>query len=83
MFDFEIRMRKTIGELLKPSIDKMTKDRESYKKLIQTVDKVDKRIVELEEAVYNQGRANAIFDDIKDRIASGEVKRKIDNEALK
>ena len=37
----------------------------------------------LEEAVYNQGRANPIFEQFRVRIAEGEKQRKVDNEELK
>lgn len=41
------------------------------------------KITALEEAVYNQGRANAIFDDIRDSITRNEAARKMDNEELR
>lgn len=44
---------------------------------------MEKRLAELEEAVYNQGRANAVFEDIRDRITKNETTRKVDIEEVR
>ena len=44
---------------------------------------MEKRLAELEEAVYNHGRANAIFEDIRDRITKNETTRKVDIEEVR
>lgn len=83
MFDFEVKIRKTMTDFLSPSIERMAKTSEGQVKLIKDSESMLKRLAELEEAVYNQGKANPIFDDIKDRITKGEVRRKLDNEELR
>jgi uncharacterized protein YjcR len=40
------------------------------------------RLDNIEEAVYNQGRADPIFDQFRVRIAENERERKCDNESL-
>lgn len=62
LYDFEVRMRKLIGDLLGPPIDKMTREKETYINLIRTSEDLVKRMATIEEAVYNQGRADPIFD---------------------
>jgi hypothetical protein len=53
MFDFEVKMRKTMTEFLAPSIDRMSKSQEAYQKLLKDHEKAMLRITSLEEAVYN------------------------------
>jgi hemerythrin-like domain-containing protein len=62
MYDFEMRMRKLISDLLQPSIEKMTREKEAGAHLVRTAEDLVKRMSNLEEAVYNQGRADPIFD---------------------
>jgi hypothetical protein len=83
MFDFELKMRKTISEILAPSVDRMAKSQEAYARLFKGHEMAMEKITDLEEAVYNQGRSNAIFDDIRDKISKNEAQRKMDNEKLR
>ena len=41
-----------------------------------------KRLAGLEEAVFNQGKSNEVFDEIRDRIVTNEAVRKVDNMKL-
>ena len=51
-------------------------------KLLKDQEKAMKKIEDLEEAVYNQGKANSIFEDIRDNITKNEAARKVDSEEL-
>ena len=82
MYDFEIKMRKMIIDLLNPSIEKMSKDREIQANMIKSQADLMTRLDNIEEAVYNQGRADPIFDQFRVRIAENERERKCDNEQL-
>ena len=53
MYDFEIKMRKMITNLLNPSIEKMSKDRETQANMIKTQADLMTRLDNIEEAVYN------------------------------
>jgi hypothetical protein len=53
MYDFEMRMRKLISDLLQPSIEKMAKEKEAGATLVRTAEDLVKRMSQLEEAVYN------------------------------
>ncbi len=44
---------------------------------------IAERVRQLEEAVYNQGRANSLFEDIRDKISFIESIRKVENEQLR
>ncbi len=76
-------MRKAVTDFLAPSIERMTRVTESQQATAKQTEQLAGRVTELEEAVYNQGRANSIFEDIKDRIAKNEAQRRVDNEALR
>ena len=62
MYDFEIRMRKLISDILQPSIEKMAREKDAGATLVRTAEDLVKRMSQIEEAVYNQGRADPIFD---------------------
>jgi cystathionine beta-lyase/cystathionine gamma-synthase len=62
MYDFEIRMRKLISDILQPSIEKMAREKDAGATLVRTAEDLVKRMSKIEEAVYNQGRADPIFD---------------------
>lgn len=83
MFDFEVKMRKAVSDFVAPSIERMTRVAESQQASAKATEQLLVRMAELEDAVYNQGRAHSIFEDIKDRITKGEALRRVDNEALK
>jgi hypothetical protein len=53
IYDFEMRMRKMITELLAPSLEKMTRDKENSANLVKTSGELVNRMATLEEAVYN------------------------------
>jgi hypothetical protein len=60
----------------------MSKSQEAYVKLLKDHEKAMEKIADLEEAVYNQGKANAIFEDIRDNITKNEAARKMDSQEL-
>jgi len=82
MYDFEIKMRKMIIDLLQPSIEKMSKDKDIQANMLRTQADFLTRMEAIEEAVYNQGRADPIFDQFRVKIAENEKERKMDNEEL-
>ena len=53
IYDFEMRMRKMVTDLLAPSLEKMTRDKENSANLVKTSGELVNRMATLEEAVYN------------------------------
>jgi hypothetical protein len=53
VFEFEMRMRKLISDLLQPSIEKMARDKEAGATVVRTAEDLVKRMSAIEEAVYN------------------------------
>ena len=53
MYDFEIRMRKLISDILQPSIEKMAREKDAGATLVRTAEDLVKRMSQIEEAVYN------------------------------
>ena len=53
MHEFEIRMRKTIQDLIAPSIERLARDRDAVQVITKTSESLVKRMSSLEESVYN------------------------------
>ena len=61
MYDFEVRMRKLVSDFLQPSFDKMAKHTDTNCNMQKIQGELIVKIAALEEAVYNQGRADPVF----------------------
>ena len=83
MFDFEVKMRKNMTEFMGPSIEKMTHVSESQAEVVRSSENMQKRLAELEDAVYNLGTGHNAFEEIRAQIAASATQRKVENEELR
>ena len=82
MFDFEVRMRKTMTDFMGPAIERMTHVSESMTEVAKASENMQQRLADLEDAVYNQGRGD-IFQELREQIQAAAVQRKVENEELR
>jgi len=82
MFDFEVRMRKTMTEFMGPSIERMTHVSKSMAEVAKASESMQQRLADLEDAVYNQGKGD-IFQELREQISAAAVQRKVENEELR
>ena len=65
---FETHVRKLIRDLIEPTSQRASEDRELVNETRRQLSQVSKRVTELEYIIYKGNERNTIFDDIFNRI---------------
>ncbi|CDW81758.1 UNKNOWN [Stylonychia lemnae] len=82
-FVFETHVRKLIRDLIEPTTQKATEDRENVNEVKRIMNNVSKRVYELEYIIYKGSERNTIFDDIYNKMNQMVVETNLLNEKLK
>lgn len=75
-FAFETRVRKLIHELLEPTVKRTIESKENYEEGKRTTERLEKKIRELEYAIYKSDSCPTVFEELHGRITDSEARRK-------